>query len=178
MNLKLLSYEKKYKLVLILFGLLLLVIYEFSIKNTINYMVLDQEQNSAELGPTISEFDWGVLRQKKKLMNRVLTNFLRPESIKGNDLLETVSTYCAENNVKLKEVSAPIISTDSIFSVSTTRVILLGEYKNLVQLSDAIEKNHELGKVSSVHYQSFIDNKNGSLKLECIIYIQNLLDLK
>lgn len=171
-------YRKK----LILLGagafLFALFAYVLSVKKTVNVIseyhstkeVLESNINSAEqvdaLQTKLSELEryFGVNKNASD-------NF-------HETLLETVSVFCNENKLVLKNFPEAMIYNSGEFSIETDPVIVKGGYVNLVKLIYELEQKNKLGNVASVAFETVVDSKTKTKSLILKIYVQNISKIK
>jgi len=177
MNTIRLTFKQKYQLLSIAGIFLIFIVYQFAIKKTFRAGRIYYSQRTGEKNKIVSEFDWGVTEQKKKLMDKVLISSLSAGFFKNNGLMESVSDKCSQYGLRLKSVTNPITVKDSIFQLLTTKVVIGGDYKNIILFLANIECQPEFGKLSSIQFQTFVNNPKEQRELECTVYIQDLQNI-
>lgn len=165
----------KIKIVIFIFISLLIIIvcYKLSLKKTIvlyNEYVVATRQNSQpdRLFTEITNLE----RQLSSLEGTILksnSNF-NPR----NQIMNHVSSFCEKNDIRFKEMAAPLIYNDENFSVETNVVKIEGTYKDLLLLSHNMEKEFSLGKIVSINFFVEINRKSKTKELIGEIIIQNI----
>lgn len=172
--LKNLTYRKKNILLLVCSVLFSLIIYFFSVAQTIKLITLcnrlEQQLHLADDAPQkLSEL---------KFQLGHITSRLGQAGKFGGDvqqaLLEMISGFCNENNLVLKEFPQPVITIEQNFVVETNTVVVEGEFIKLLKLVYQLEQVQRIGKVSSVHFQAKEDVKTKRLVLTASLYLQNI----
>lgn len=95
-------------------------------------------------------------------------------------ILETVSNYCNANNIILKEFPKPFVFTEQDFNIETNKITVEGDFIELLNLAYLVEQKKKLGKISSLHFQTFTRNKENTKQtyLSSTIYLQHIISQK
>lgn len=169
-----LTYKQKYHLVLASSILLLGLVYELGLKKTAACLESYHQAREQASLPVVTEFDWDVLRQKEKLLDRIAQAHCTENQTPDKELLAAVSTYTQASGVTLEEFPAATL-TRGEEDRYTNKVVLEGGFVPLLEVVYMLEGNAATGRVTSVAFRSFFDFQTGATKLRCTLYIQNLL---
>jgi hypothetical protein len=97
------------------------------------------------------------------------------DSLKNQQfVMSEVSNLCRNFEVTLKNFPAAIISDENDFSIETNIIETEGNFSNQLRLLHALETKVKIGRISSVTYKSYVDNKRKKTVLSLIIYLQNI----
>ncbi len=111
---------------------------------------------------------------KQNLLEQRMISFF-VDSLNHQDLLiETISQYCHGHRILLRELPAMNSYKEGDFKVGTYKVVLEGDYKNLLKLVYLLEQKSKIGRVSSVSFTLNFDNKRKKDVLSLSIYVQNI----
>ena len=121
-----------------------------------------------------SEKNKEVVEQKQQYLEQRISSFFI-DSISHQDfLIETLTHYCHNNGILLQELPAMTSHQEGDFLVGTYKVVLEGNYKNLLKLVYLLEQKNKIGRVSSVSFIYKFDNKRKKNVLSMYLYIQNI----
>jgi hypothetical protein len=169
---KRLTYGVKNKLLLIGGVVFLIIIYQVSIKKTIDLNgecgELEQKLENASNAP-------GKMIELQKLniqMDRLLGQ--SNDNDVSQSLLSIVTNYCHENEITLEEFPKPILNSDRGTTVETNIITIEGGFNKLLKLVYLFEQHYKTGKVVSVHYKTKRDFTARKSSLTAIIYLQNI----
>jgi hypothetical protein len=169
---KSISYKKKYNYLLIAIPLCALIIYTLAVKKTIILMngvsdmqqkielAKDAPQRSEELKAEIDNMDQWIGQKNDKN--------------KPHSLLEIVTDYCKTTGSILREFPEEIETVKGNYIVRTNRLIIEGDFSQLLSLVYTLEQKVNIGKVSSVNYSSRKEPRTKQMTLTATIYLQNI----
>lgn len=89
-------------------------------------------------------------------------------------ILETVTNYCKQKPLLLKEFPKSLIRESNGYLVELNYFTVEGDYINLLNLVYTMEQKIKVGKVASVKFNVKENQKTKKDELTAIIYIQNL----
>lgn len=170
-----LSYKQKLKGIGILSLLALVLCYRLSISRTIEeYQKYSQDRalTAGQAPDAASLTDLQVREDRVSgLFTRYALDTLQPEK----NLLSVASNYCKLHNLQLKEYKPYSLShTDSI-PVLTRTVTVGGAFIPCLRLLYELESSGQVGRISSVDFKGYTDLQDKKPKMDCILYIQNLI---
>ena len=160
-------------MLLVGFVFFLYLSYSLSIKNTIDLAnqcsIYEEQLKFVKDAPLkIAELQ-KELNQKEKSLG-----FSSTKKEFQEQLLNNISTYCAENDLLLIEVPEVHTYKQHEYKIETYTTIVEGSYIKLLKLLYAIEQKFRIGKVVSVKFSSKKDYKTNELRLTLNMYIQNI----
>ncbi|MGE0637860.1 MAG: hypothetical protein AB7G44_08385 [Bacteroidia bacterium] len=173
-----LSYRKKLMLLGIGAFVFALIAYALSIKKTVTIIseyystkdVLESNINSAE--------QVSSLQSKLSELERYFGVNASASDNFHETLLETVSVFCNENKLVLRNFPEAMVYNSGEFSVETDPVIVKGGYINLVKLIYELEQKNKVGNIASVSFETIVDSKTKTKSLILKIYVQNISKIK
>lgn len=173
-----LSYQLKLKLLLASGVLFFILAYNLAFTETIaaykEYQKLKEQLVLASDAPRQNQ----ILEQKLQVFDKNINSNQESENNVQDKLLETVTAFCLERNIVLREFPRTEQVVENDFIVETNIFSVEGDFVKLVQLIYNLEQKVKLGKVASVLYHTKKDLKNKRLNLIATIYIHNVKRIK
>jgi len=168
------SYQKKNKLLLIVIGLAVVLIYFLSIKKTITtYLSYSENFKQLELA---SNAPLMAGQMDKELLE--INSKLGSQNVDGPNysekLLELVTRYCQDNNIVLREFPEINTAEKDDLLIETNRFTISGNYSALLKLVYILEQKNKLGKIAAVNYKTQKDFKTKETVLTATVYLQNI----
>ena len=168
------SYKQKLQFLGVLVFLALIVCYQFAIKKTM-------DERKKYLNYTIANYsqqDMTSMEQLRKretkanlLYNQFILDTLQPEK----NLLSVVSNFSKLQNLNLKEYKSIAIGKHDSIQVLTRLVTVEGSFNGCLKLLYELERSKKVGKISSAEFKSYLDAQDKSIKLDCSVYVQNII---
>ncbi len=93
---------------------------------------------------------------------------------KTHDIMSELSSLCKTLGVTLKSFPQSILSVESNLHMETLVIETEGNFVSQLQLLHALETKNKLGRVASVIYKSYTDNRRKKTILSLTIYLQNI----
>ena len=169
-----LSYKRKTKAVFWAGVLMLLLSWQFAIKNT---MVLRDKVRSLEvsfLQEAITPEQISILKTRLQEAELLMGSTATGEKSQRQQLLDHLSAYCKSNKILLKSLPEIISKTQGEYQVETNVFTLEGPFIPLLKLQYDLEKKKSTGRLASSHYLVRTDPKTKKDILTATIYIHNL----
>jgi hypothetical protein len=156
-----------------------MIIYSFAIKKTIllykEYGALSRQLKLEEDAPLKTI----MLERKLGEMDKSLGNKQNENNNNVQQtLLGSITTYCQNNNVTLREFPKTIHSRERDILMETNVFVLEGGFSRLLHFVYLLEQRNKIGRIASVHFQSKRDTKTKSLFLTAAIYVQSIKKIK
>ncbi|WP_264536555.1 general secretion pathway protein [Flavobacterium sp. N1736] len=150
--------NRKNKLLLLGFALVLYVCYSFAISNTINYYKeykTKQEEIAADSNmPKLV----GQLIQKEKQLDQVLSKYdVNISESFQNDLLKQLTAYSDSYKLKIVDFQEPHSVAQKGFTVTSYIFSLEGSFNGCLALLNKVENNPALG---TIKHLNFIKKRN------------------
>jgi hypothetical protein len=169
-----LNYRKRLRLLAIASIVIVFLCYRFSIHNTIEeyskYSEMIGKKNESE-----SSTSPEVLKTKEERINSIYNQFILDTLAADKNLLAISSDYCKKNNLVLKEYQVFNIFDEDSVKMLTMKVTVEGGFVKCLKLIYNLEHTTRPGHLSSVEFRTTTNITDKSLRLECTIYIQNLI---
>lgn len=89
-------------------------------------------------------------------------------------ILESITSYCKNNTLTLKELPKTHTITDKDYLVETCKLVVEGSFANILKLIFLFETSYNIGKVASVNFELINLRTRGRPSLETTIFIQNI----
>ena len=150
-----------------------LCIYLFAIKNTIAEYKLNRILKHTLEEVQIAPQEIRSLEKKLVELDGKL-NFSIADSSNQGFILEVLSEVCRKNSLVLKEFSEAIPHQKNNLTIVTNVVLIEGTFHNLINMIYELEKNAKIGKLASLNFFSYKDNKKMKTILYLKIYLQNI----
>ena len=150
------------------------IAYAFSIGDT---MQLYYENTALKKQVQHSEATPGnVVQLKKRLagLDDKLSHYLI-DTVKNHEyLLDVVSEFCQRHQLTVKELPYKNVTSEKGFVIETSVLTVEGNFSELLLLVNELETKHKLGRLSSVSFKSYQDNRRKKTILGLVIYLQNI----
>jgi len=169
------TYKTKFKLLILVLALLLLIVYRLAIIKTIEKYQdctnLKEKLNLVSLAP----------REIKELQNRInsINEFFGRNSDSTLNtravLIDKTSFFAKQKNIKIKSINEPDFHTENDILIETNQIILEGSFFNLLRYIAFIEKENKNGNIASVKFYTEKNIKTKKEKLLLMIYIKNII---
>ena len=169
------KYYKRLFRFIILVVLGVIIIYYFSIKKTINML-----HENTSVSRNIESYN----QAKDKLVSLETVRKNLSQVIETSDedqmnkqrlyLLEVIGQYCLNNNLLLKELVPQIKYPQDNYLVTTQKVVLQGNFKQILVLVSRLEKDPKAGKVISLNFFISVNKEHKNRVLISEIYIQSI----
>lgn len=150
--------NKKNKLLLVGFVIVLYVCYSFAISNTINYYKeykIKQEEIAADSNmPKLV----GQLIQKEKQLDQVLSQYdVNISESFQNDLLKQLTSYSDSYKLKIVDFQEPHTISQKGFTTTSYIFSLEGSFNGCLSVLNKVENNPALGNIKHLN---FVKKKN------------------
>lgn len=165
--------NKKNKLLVIGFVLILYVSYSFAISNTITYYKEYKEKEEQIADDSNMPHLVGQLIRKEKQLDQVLAHYEinRSDSFQ-NDLLKQLSSYSNTYNLKITDFQEPHIATQKGFTVTSYLFTLEGSFNGSLALLNQMENNPALGAVKHLNFTKRKNYKTNTNQLFVEVIMQ------
>jgi hypothetical protein len=152
----------------------LLLCYELSIKRTIEEYRLYREgqQRAAQL---MSPADGLQLQGRQVKLMALYSRYALDTLATERNLLAIASHYCDSTNLTLKEYRNVSLVQDDSMRVLTRILTVEGKFIPGLKMIYDLETKRQAGRVSSVAFTTVTDHRDKSTRLDCTLYIQNLM---
>jgi len=172
-----LTYKQKNRILAIASVCFLAVIYLSAIKKTV--VLYDECSDLEKQLELVTEAPRRIVSLEKQLSN--IESKLGSRINLGIDnqqqLLELLTNYCEEHNVRLQEFPKPVVTGKDEYAIETNIFIVEGDFIKLLKLIYTLEQEYKIGKIASVHFDSKKNYKTKRVELMATIYLQNIKKL-
>ncbi len=165
-------YKRKTLYLGIGFLLALFVIYYLAIRSTIN-LYKDNIEMVEHVSIELNPLEQINIKNEEEQLRASILSYSIDSLTSGNLLLSVTGNLCKKNNVVLKDVPLYEDSELNGYRVRTNRVIVEGQFINLLKLLNDFE-NSKIGRVSSASFQTYFNRIKNKNTLVLTIYIQNV----
>jgi hypothetical protein len=114
------------------------------------------------------------LDRKKQILDIRISSFFVDSVSHQDHLLETVSTYCHQHQVLIKEIPPMVRYVEDDFQISTYKIVVEGDFIPLLKMVYLLEQKSKLGRISSSLFSLKYDPKRKKEILSMVLYIQNI----
>lgn len=115
------------------------------------------------------------LRSREAAITVLYNRFLLDTLATEKNLLSIAGNFCKANDLRLKEYRPLARSLNDTIPVLTRVITVEGGFIRCLKFLFHLEKVTAAGRVSSVEFRSYKDTRDKVQRLECTIYVQNLL---
>ncbi len=170
-----LTYQRKYQLMLCTIPILIIILYKLAFSSTLQYYKNYDQSRITESQPFISARDWDILAQKEKVMASVVGRIKVSPQVQEGEAMSAISSITKDEGVRIIELSKPEIYRDSMLTLYTSKITLEGGFASITNALYKIERDLQLGRLSSASYHSFDDYQAREKRLACTFYLQYVL---
>lgn len=150
--------NKKNKLLLASFLILLYFCYVFAISNTVNYYREFQAKQQEIVTDSNMPRLVGQLVQKEKQLDQALSNYaIKSSESFQNDLLKELTAYSDSYKLKIIDFQEPHLISQKGFIISSYIFSLEGSFNGCLAVLNKIENNPALG---TIKHLNFVKKKN------------------
>ncbi len=169
-----LTYKNKNRVMLVLAVALLYLVYKLAVSKTVKvYNDFAYLKSQVILSKNIDT----KLDDLSKQLNAV-EGIFKSSITSGNNsqekILETVTNYCKQKPVLLKEFPKSMMKETNGYLVELNYFTVEGDYINLLNLVYTMEQQIKVGKVASVKFNLKENQQTKQHELTATIYVQNL----
>jgi len=145
------SSNRKNTILIIASILLLFICYKFAVKKTIDYkkeyqLLKNQEQLFNDLPK-----QFGVLNEKNKYYDSLLTKFQITETSLQNNLLKTINKVTSTLKVKVIDFKEPHIVAENEVRKNYYTFTLEGSFENILKVIHQLEQKTKFGEVATIN---------------------------
>ncbi|MCD0464999.1 general secretion pathway protein [Flavobacterium sp. ENC] len=145
--------NKKNKMLVAGFVLILYFCYSFAISNTIQYYKEYKEKEQQIADDSNMPNLVGQLLQKEKQLDQVLSQYeINVSDSFQNDLLKQLSSYSTKYNLKITDFQEPHSITQKGFITTSYIFTLEGSFNGSLALLNQIENNPKLGAIKHLNF--------------------------
>jgi hypothetical protein len=170
-----LTYKQKLKLLSIFILPILFICYKLAFANTIQEYKKYREYLNQNTSLNNSENSLSALNAKKQAIETFLKEYELDTLNTNKNLIAVVTNFCNENRLEFKEYKPLNIFHVQELPVFTRAVTVEGDFIKCLQLVYALENENPVGHVSSVQYKTYEDVQTKAVRLNCTLYIQNIV---
>ena len=167
------SNSLKNKLLVGGFVILLFLCYKFAIANTFalksEHSKLSKEQKIFENTPK----QIAILKKKEQYYDSLLTKYKIGGTSLQNNLLNTVTSFSKDHNLKVVAFSEPHVFSEKSLIINTYSFTVEGHFNNILQLIYTLEQHTKYGEVISVSYEKKKNYRTGKSYLQAKIVLQS-----
>lgn len=147
------------------FVLALVVCYQLAISKTLSIYKTYNKLKNEELLFGNTPRQLSILKQKAKYYDSILeVNKIKGNSIQNN-LLEMMSDYAKNNEVKIISFVEPHLEIQNDLKISAYQFSLEGEYNDLIKLVHKLEQETRFGEIINLHFEKKKNFKTGKYYL-------------
>lgn len=169
-----LTYKKKL-LYLIGGGIaFLFIVYLGTLSKTIDLFKENKEIKEKIAAAEGAELSVIELQARLQTLDKYISLYVSDSLANQQIILETISDLCKKHNIILKNFPKAGISPENGFSIETNIIEAEGNFVNLLHLIDELEQRNRAGRVSSINFKTYNDNKSKRLILSLVIYLQSI----
>lgn len=145
--------NKKNKLLVSGFVLILYICYSFAISNTIMYYKDYKDKKQQIANDSNMPNLVGQLVKKEKQLDQILSQYdINFSESFQNDLLKQLSSYSANYHLKITDFQEPHIIIQNGFTTTSYIFTLEGSFNGCLALLNQIENNPKLGAVKHLNF--------------------------
>ena len=152
--------------------LVLLLAYQFNIKETLNLRQANQQHQQAIARATNIDADIEKYQGQLTAFNaNAVTSYSQ------ENLLELLSTFCVQQDLLIKGFPEPKTYQEADYTIVSNRIEVEGSFSDIVQLVYDLEHVHRIGSIVSLKYQSGYNRQTKKPYLTALITLNTILDV-
>lgn len=163
----------KNRLLILGFIVVLFLCYKFAFANTFElrseYNQLSKEQLIFKNTPK----QLALLKKKEQYYDSLLTKYKIGGTSLQNNLLNTVTSFSKENNVKVVDFIEPHKFAENSLEINTYAFTVEGHFNAILQLIYTLEQRTKYGEVVSVVFEKKKNYRRNTFYLQARIILQS-----
>ena len=166
----------KQKLILLTFGSFILIILMYSLAVKKTFILRSECKNLTEQLTVADNAPEQIymLQQKLASIDQLIGANINDNYVLKEQILNYCSQYCSKHNLVIKDFPAIHEYTQENYQVETSKIIIQGNFINILKLIYLFEKEYKIARVVSVNFHSEKNIKTKRKVLEADIYFQNI----
>jgi hypothetical protein len=169
------SYKQKLKAIGLLSLLALVSCYRLSVSRTIEEYQKYHQDMAMTAGQAPDAASLSDLQTREDRVNELFTRYALDTLLPEKNLLSVASNYCKLHKLQLKEYRPYSLSHADSIPVLTRTITVGGAFVPCLRLLYELESSGQVGRVSGVDFKGYTDLQDKKPKMDCILYIQNLI---
>jgi hypothetical protein len=169
-----LAYKQRLKGVGILAVASLFICYQFGIRRTLAEYNKVKELERTDT-TALAGIDLDNLALQDVKLTRLYDRFLLDTLASEKNLLFITGNFCKTIDLRLKEYKPVGLHKEENRQVLTRLIRVEGGFISCLKLLYELETKKNAGRVGSAEFRSYKDTQDKSIKMECIIYVQNII---
>ncbi len=165
--------DKKNKLLIGIFLVVLYVCYQLAISKTVTYYKTYKAQQQSIADNHYNPKLAGELKLREKLLDTLLTQYKISTSASfQNDLLKAVNTYCSRYALKITDFKEPHQVTENGIRTTSYIFTVEGSFNGCLLLLNQLENSPKFGSIQHASFKKQTDYKSNTDKLYFEIILQ------
>lgn len=165
---------KKNKLLILGFALMVLVSYQFAIKNTVNtYGDYLENKKTKEKVANIPK-QLALLTQKERVLDRQLQELNLEDSSVQSNLLKFLNQQARLHSVKVIVFNAPHSIVEESKTVETFIFDLEGNFTDILKTVNALENNGSFGAVVHLQIEKLKNYRSKKTFLQAKVFLEQV----
>lgn len=165
---------KKNKLLILGFTLMVLVSYQFALKNTVRtYSDFVENQKEKELVGNIPK-QLALLTQKERVLDKQLQKLNLEDSSVQSNLLKFLNRQAELNSVKVIAFNAPHSIVEEAKTIETFIFDLEGNYTDILKTINALENSGSFGAVVHLQIEKLKNYRSKKTYLQATVFLEQV----
>ncbi|WP_281232426.1 general secretion pathway protein [Flavobacterium gelatinilyticum] len=145
--------NKRNKLLIVGFCIVLYICYSFAISNTIHYYREYKKKQEEIAADSDMPRMMAQLSQKEKQLDQILSNYdVNISESFQNDLLKQLTSYSESYHLKIVDFKEPHIISQKGFTTTSYTFSLEGSFNGCLALLNKVENNPMLGNIKHLNF--------------------------
>lgn len=167
--------KSKQRLIILLVGVIVVAIvcYQFAISETIvlkeQYTHLKQQEILFKNTPK----QLTLVKKKQQYYESILTKYQLNESSVQNSLLQNITVFAKNNQLKVIDFIEPHVSSKNDIVIKTYQFTLEGEYNNILTLIHKLEQETKFGEIINLHFKKEKNYRTGKYYLQAKVLLKS-----
>ncbi len=169
-----LTYKQRNRVLLGGMVLLMIICYQFGVRNTLDLssQVSEQQVRLQQLNNYPERLQSNLAKLKN--INGSVDQYVRDDNFNQDEILESLSEFCGTNKLVIRSFPKSKLKRKNDILIETHRFEVEGGFTSLVELLYHIEVTEKLGRIASSNFETRLDRKTRRKRLFLTVYLQNI----
>jgi hypothetical protein len=174
MNLKTLSFQKKFKALWIGAAVLLVISWTLSFSKTVDLFSENARLEKNLIRANTAPQEVGKLKKQLNVFTNKLEQYTADSITHQQEVMEVVSEFCQKNRLMLRNIPVRYYSSEKDFQIETMEIVIEGSYHGLLKLLYELEIKQKKGRITSAHFYNYKDPIRKKNALQLKLFLQTI----
>jgi hypothetical protein len=154
--------------------LVMIIVFKIALRPTFEMRRLVKEKEAVLSTVSIAPQQIKEINRKLESLNRQFESFSSSDISIRDRILQDISNYCMQHDLVVYSYPEPHFFDNNTFIVESNRIILKGDFKNLLQLVNYIESKANSGRIVHLEFYAEQNRKTKQRELFLALLFQNI----